>query len=430
MNSRDRYKLVRSKNLCYRCLSGGHQIKDCDDEKGECTVEGCDKLHHRLLHFTELRDKSPSKENDPNAVCSVVDATVARPKVSGLSIYLNVVPVVVNHGEKRIATYAFLDPGSSNSFCEKKLVDKLGAVGSPKSINIQTLTGPQMLDTVAVSVSVEPVRGGYRLDLTEVVAIDEIPVKPNAVPCDDDRMSHSYLRGVDLPEVEGATVTLMIGANNPEALRVEAVRKGNGHCPDAVRTPLGWLLLGPAFDSTNPDENENGSSFCVAHVGAHAVLETAQALFLSDESDALVDSVEVDENTFDNTASSLSREDRRTYSLMSQSIEFVDGHYQLPLPWRPDFQVLPNNLKTVEKRLMGLKRHLLKDPEIREKYVEQMRIMIEKGYTEKVPEGEIQTRRRTWYIPHRGVVIDKSLVSSALFLIVRQCTRACHLAKY
>jgi len=371
MNSRDRYKLVRSKNLCYRCLSGGHQIKDCDDEKGECTVEGCDKLHHRLLHFTELRDKSPSKENDPNAVCSVVDATVARPKVSGLSIYLNVVPVVVNHGEKRIATYAFLDPGSSNSFCEKKLVDKLGAVGSPKSINIQTLTGPQMLDTVAVSVSVEPVRGGYRLDLTEVVAIDEIPVKPNAVPCDDDRMSHSYLRGVDLPEVEGATVTLMIGANYPEALRVEAVRKGNGHCPDAVRTPL-----------------------------------------------------------LTNTASSLSREDRRTYSLMSQSIEFVDGHYQLPLPWRHDFQVLPNNLKTVEKRLMGLKRHLLKDPEIREKYVEQMRIMIEKGYTEKVPEGEIQTRRRTWYIPHRGVVIDKSLVSSALFLIVRQCTRACHLAKY
>jgi len=136
-------------------------------------------------------------------------------------------------------------------------------------------------------------------------------------------------------------------------------------------------------------------------------LETAQAMFLSDESDVLVDSVEVDENTFDNIASSLSREDRRTYSLMSQSIEFVDGHYQLSLPWRHDFQVLPNNLKTVEKRLMGLRCRLLKDPEIREKYVEQMRIMIEKGYAEKVPEGEIQTRRRTWYIPHHGVVNDK-----------------------
>jgi len=96
----------------------------------------------------------------------------------------------------------------------------------------------------------------------------------------------------------------MIGANYPEALR-----KGNIHCPDAVRTPLGWSLLGPAFDSTNSGENENGSSFCVAHIGAHAALETAQAMFLSDESDVLVDSVEVDENTFDNTASSLSREE-------------------------------------------------------------------------------------------------------------------------
>ena len=167
-----------------------------------CTVEGCDKLHHRLLHFTESCGKGPSKENDPNAVCSVVDTNVARPKVSGLSIHLNVVPVVVNHGEKRIATYAFLDPGSSVSFCEKKLVDKLGAVGSPKSINIQTLTGPRMLDTVAISLSIEPVRGGDRLDLTEVVATDEIPVKPNAVPCDDALKSHSYLRGVDLSEVE------------------------------------------------------------------------------------------------------------------------------------------------------------------------------------------------------------------------------------
>ena len=66
-------------------------------------------------------------------------------------------------------------------------------------------------------------------------------------------------------------------------------------------------MLGPAFDSTNCGENENGSCFCVVHVGAHAVLETARAMFLSDESDVLVDSVEVDENPFDNTASSLSR---------------------------------------------------------------------------------------------------------------------------
>ena len=135
--------------------------------------------------FHESRDKGPSDENDPNAVCSVVDTNSARPKVSGLGIYLKVVPVVVNHGEKIIATYAFLDPGSSVSFCEKKLVDKLGTVGSPKSINIQTLTGPRILDTVAVSMSVEPVRGGDHLDLTEIVAIDEIPVKPNAVLRDD-----------------------------------------------------------------------------------------------------------------------------------------------------------------------------------------------------------------------------------------------------
>ena len=67
---------------------------------------------------------------------------------------------------------------------------------------------------------------------------------------------------------------------------------------------------------------------------------------------------------------------------------------------------------------MGLKCRLLKDSKIRGKYVEQMRIMIEKGYAKKVPEGKVQTRRRTWYIPHHGVVNDKK---TGKFRIVFDC---------
>jgi len=88
-------------------------------------------------------------------------------------------------------------------------------------------------------VSVEPLKGCNRIELSEVVVVDEIPVKPNNKPDPRDLRKHDYLRDVDLPRAEGATVSLLIGANFPEveALRVEVVRNGSDGCSDAVRTP-------------------------------------------------------------------------------------------------------------------------------------------------------------------------------------------------
>lgn len=54
-----------------------------------------------------------------------------------------------------------------------------------------------------------------------------------------------------------------------------------------------------------------------------------------------------------------------------------------------------------------MKRRLLKNPQIREKYVEQMQVAIDMGHVEKVPEIEIHTDDQVWNIPHHCVVNDK-----------------------
>jgi len=97
-------------------------------------------------------------------------------------------------------------------------MNALNAPGSPKWVTIHTMTAPRTLDSEAVSVSVEPLKGGKRIELREVVVVDEIPVKPNIIPDRGDLQKHDYLRGVDLLRVEGATVALLIGANFPDAL--------------------------------------------------------------------------------------------------------------------------------------------------------------------------------------------------------------------
>jgi len=164
-------------------------------------------------------------------------------------------------------------------------MNALNAPGSPKCVTIHTTTPPHTLDSKAVSVLVEPLKGGKRIELSEVVVVDEIPVKPNIIPDRGDLQKHDCLRDVDLLRVEGATVTLLIGANFPEALRVEVVRNGSDGCPDAVLTPLGWSLLGPAFKTVAAADNE--MSCFVAHVSATVPPSSMQVMFLKDESDVI-----------------------------------------------------------------------------------------------------------------------------------------------
>jgi len=107
--------------------------------------------------------------------------------------------------------------------------------------------------------------------------LTKFPLLPNIIPDPRDLQRHDYLRGVDLAHVEGATVTLLIGANLPEALRVEIVRNGSDSCPDAMRTPLGWSLLGPAFKTVAAPDDE--MSCFVVHVSATAPQPSMQVVF-------------------------------------------------------------------------------------------------------------------------------------------------------
>ena len=49
-------------------------------------------------------------------------------------------------------------------------------------------------------------------------------------------------------------------------------------------------------------------------------------------------------------------EDKHILHKMSKSKVFIDGHYQLPLPFRNDAQVLPDNHYVAVQRLHGLKK--------------------------------------------------------------------------
>ena len=57
----------------------------------------------------------------------------------------------------------------------------------------------------------------------------------------------------------------------------------------------------------------------------------------------------------------------------------VDGHYELPLPFR-DNVLLPNNKFQAEKRLKSIQRKMERSPEFKSNNVEFMNNLIEEGY--------------------------------------------------
>ena len=69
----------------------------------------------------------------------------------------------------------------------------------------------------------------------------------------------------------------------------------------------------------------------------------------------------------------LSVEDRKVFNAFKKFVRLNEGHYELPLPWRDKSLVLPNN------QIMALKRLKEREPELKERYTEQMEVMIRKS---------------------------------------------------
>ena len=147
---------MKSKHVCFGCLSIGHAAKDCQERK-TCTVANCGKKHKTILHTntanrtrpaetpaegtspredsTSPREESTSPREEPTRVRNAM-VNLARAKMG-----MAVVPVKVwpKAASSPVITYAFLDSGSSSSFCTETLMRQLGVNGQRTQICLTTL---------------------------------------------------------------------------------------------------------------------------------------------------------------------------------------------------------------------------------------------------------------------------------------------------
>ena len=321
-------------------------------------------------------------------------------------ITLSIVPVQIksNKSDKIIETYAFLDPGSTASFCTTQLMSNLNIQGRKTNIMLRTMSQEKNVTSHLVTgLEISGLEKSDFIALPEIYTQKEMPVTKDNIIRKEDLSKWPYLNKVHIPVID-AEVELLIGTDAPKVLEPLEVINSKGNGPFAVRTRLGWIVNGPLgrHDGT--------------HMACHTTVQ-CNRISIDKVEQLLVSQYNQD---FSERASEdkpeMSVEDRKFMECANNSVMMKDGHYYLDLPFRKNDLVMPNNRSVAEQRLLGLKRKLEKNEHFKKEYINFVDDVIEKGYAEVVPPEQLErTDGRIWYIPHHGVYHPKKQTLRVVF---------------
>ena len=204
----------------------------------------------------------------------------------------------------------------------------------------------------------------------------------------DDIKPLAHLKQIEYNNTYSDKVSIVIGLDHPHLLRPLEVLSAGDDDPYAVRTALGWTVNGPV------KAIENNKT---------AVSNFINALEIND--DTLSSDVQKlwemeDYELINSEKRSMSVNDQKVMNHWNDNVEFRDGHYILPIPFKEEDQRFPNNIKGIDERMSSLRRKLLKDDGLRLRYDREIKDFLRDGHAELVPANEINGMPgRTWLLP-------------------------------
>ena len=391
---KEKVDFLKINGYCFGCLLRGHMSKNC---RRRLTCDRCQKTHPTILHIEYIENannishqptSSPAERSVNSALVSAGETTGA-----GRDLALAIVPVKikVDKGNKFISTYAFLDPGSSASFCTENLMRQLSPKARRTTILLRTMGQERPVRTYEISgLEISHLDGSTYLDLPKVYTQAKIPVSKENIPTKKDLEKWPYLSRIQLDEID-ADIELLIGIDVPKAMEPWEIINSKGNGPYAVKTLFGWVVNGPL-------------SSCPAVEPGPSVV-TANRISVSNLKDLLLTQYNHDfcEKEYDEKEET-SDEDKRFMTMARNSFVLKNGHYQLPLPFRDTDTVMPDNYAVAQQRTLNLLRKFKRDAGYAMEYKRFMTDVLEKGYAEKVPLEQLHRKDgQVWHIPHHGV---------------------------
>ena len=358
----ERIKFLSAKRLCFGCLSEKHVARLCPERK-ICKIPNCTRKHPTVLHTFNVREKSSvdvgvgtgDSTDTPvlNAMAnagecsSSLDLGEARPRTA-----MAVIPVKIRSKSSRqtIITYAFLDNGSSATFCTESLMRKLGVDGTKVKISLSTLEKKNSpVDSYLIrDLVVSDLDENHFVHLPTLYTRPEIPVSKNDIPTQQDVDQWPHLDGVFIPQVD-AEIGLLIASDVPKALDPVEVKHSQNGGPYATRTRMGWAVNGPL--GRLQGRSHTSSFFLKVDPQLQQMVES---FYNRDFADVFADDTK-----------EMSQDEHR-FMQNAEKTQFKEGHYEIPLPFKNHVSSIPNNKSHALVRVECLKRmmfHQVRVPE-------------------------------------------------------------------
>lgn len=342
------------------------------------TCQKCKGRHPTVLH-DDNRRREPVKEVSQRDVSegTTTHTAASLNADNGHSSTTHVVPVwlsTVSSPQAEILVYALLDTQSDSTFIEEAVCEKLSVQSDPVNMKLSTLLGKNV--TVA-SKRVRDLRvRGYTstkyIDLPPAYTQEFIPLNREHIPTCETAKRWNHLSSIasEMPPLLDCSVGLLIGYNCSATLAPRLTIIGDEYQPYAVKTDLGWSIVG----SLAPVESFETSGICHrVSVREHPPVTPR-------------DVISVLETDFKDTSygdAVTSQDDIQFLQLLANGIRMNSkGHLEMPLPFKSRPQ-LPNNRQVAAKRLSHLKAHF---EHSMEQYSQFITDMLERGHAELATE--------------------------------------------
>jgi hypothetical protein len=421
----ERKAFLIKNRLCFGCYghtSKTHDVRTCHKRR-KCKI--CGKLHATGLHGL-LSKKQPDSAAAGNEtqVKTVTSCATAVPRDAGIAMSLVMVRLTSgDNPDNSLLVYAALDNMSSACFISKDVWQRLGSPGNPAEITVKTMNEERRHDTIVVNnLYVSSVADSNPIRLPKVFTQDTLPIDVSETPSHRIIANYPHLRHLtaEIPDRdETIPVGLLIGVNCPKALEPRGFIKSVDNGPFAVKTFLGWCVSGPlrSDDGRYADQvlscNRTGVSKPRLLVQENdlqdMMLKMYESEFNESTSNLLCQNCLPHGRNDHKCDAKVSQDDLKFLTKMDSESKIVEGHYELPLPFRQQDVSMPNNRTQALKRAEGIKRRFTSNAKYKEDYSKFMKDIIERGYVNKVSDNSDTARigENCWYIPHHGVYHPK-----------------------
>ena len=377
MNIDERRQEAKKKGFCFKCLKKGHLVKDCR------------RIGPSLLFIDLPETEKKEKESHPVSSFKV--------KVeSSENFHSSIIPVQIKHVDspnKVVSTYALLDNQSNACFMSESLLSEFNVKKEKVSLSLTTMAETKKLDSEIVQgFSVKGIKEEKEVKLPEIYTRECIPADKSLIPTSESIQQWDHLKEVAKklePYNDKMEIGLLLGYNCSAALLPKEVVTAEDDDPYAVRTVLGWSVVG----TIKPGASSH----------SHFVFRT-QVKEVSPRQ--IKDMYDHDYNELSNKGVPYSNEDVKFMKKMEGIRHQENGHYEIPLPFTSERPQLPNNRDMVMKRFRSLKTKLIRNEKYRSDYLNFMSNLIESEHAEIVPDDELKNNC-AWYIPHHGIYHPK-----------------------